>query len=499
MPLRKCFWVLGVTALVAGCGGGGAETPPPPSPVLERLVPAGVDSTTAMEVDSIADASFVTEAQEGQALELREEARLIVERTDSMWIVMSALIDAQDAVSEPDSLQARDAATEGGVALVQLDSLIRTSDLDQEALARESAVLLGSAEVSLERSFRMNPFDTRSRVWLAQVYELQARRLGRSEQYQSAIDELEKLALLTPDQHSVYAMLANNYFYVNNWDGAALNYEKAEEIYLQTYDLVIDDPQPLDSAMVYAYVQAQADMHLQRLDASRASTGYERALLFAPTAEDSAYVNGELEWMAWDDQNLRSAFTRDSLLTLEQGGDMDSARRGYAALIPTLSAQSAIDETDWRLGIVDYNLGNDVDAANRLQALIERAPTGPDGVPSADGYQRYFDDFGTLLVNLGRRFRVEQRDRRTSLKYFTQATTFPWSGRAVAYFESARLVQGNVEAGLESANLALAEETSLNDQQRGDLYRLLVELHRRMGDFDAARRYRDAYRALRGG
>ena len=69
----------------------------------------------------------------------------------------------------------------------------------------------------------------------------------------------------------------------------------------------------------------------------------------------------------------------------------------------------------------------------------------------------------------------------------------------MAYFESARLVQGNVEAGLESANLALAEETSLNDQQRGDLYRLLVELHRRMGDFDAARRYRDAYRALRGG
>ena len=195
MPLRKYLWVLGVTVLVAGCGGGGAETPPPPSPVLERLVPAGVDSTTAMEVDSIADASFVTEAQEGQALELQEEARLIVERTDSMWIVMSALIDAQDAVSEPDSLQARDAATEGGVALVQLDSLIRTSDLDQEALARESAVLLDSAEVSLERSFRMNPFDTRSRVWLAQVYELQARRLGRSEQYQSASFSSSSIAL----------------------------------------------------------------------------------------------------------------------------------------------------------------------------------------------------------------------------------------------------------------------------------------------------------------
>ncbi|MGB1779277.1 MAG: hypothetical protein ACPHQP_06965, partial [Longimicrobiales bacterium] len=118
---------------------------------------------------------------------------------------------------------------------------------------------------------------------------------------------------------------------------------------------------------------------------------------------------------------------------------------------------------------------------------------------SDQAYARYFDDFGTLLVNLGRGFRVEQRDRRTALKYFTQATTFPWSGRAVAQFESARLLQGNVEAALENANLALADETSLNDQQRGELYRLLMELHRRTGDFDAARRYRDAYRALRGG
>ena len=497
MQVHRRVWVLGATVIAMGCGSGGAEVALPPVPV--RLVPAGVDSTTAVEVDSIADASFVSELEESRAFELQEEARLIVERTDSMWLVMSELLQARDAVTEADSLAARDEATQGGVALVQLDSLIRTADLDQEALARESAVLLDSAEVSLERSFRLNPFDTRSRVWLAQVYELQARRLGRSEQYQRAIDELEKLVLLTPDQHGVYAMLANNYFFDENWDGAALNYEKAEQVYLETYDLVIDDPQPLDSATVYAYVQAQADMHVQRLDASRASASYDRALVFAQTAEDSAYVSGELEWMAWDDQNLRSAMTRDSLLTLEQGGDFEGARRGYAALLPTLRAQSAIDEMDWRLGIVDYNLGNNEDAANRLQALIARTPTEPDGTPADEAYERYFDDFGTLLLNLGRSFRVEQRDRRTSLKYFEQATTFPWSGWAVANFESARLLQGNVDAALERANLALSEEASLNDQQRGDLYRLLVDLHRRTGDFEAARRYRDAYRALRGG
>ena len=95
------------------------------------------------------------------------------------------------------------------------------------------------------------------------------------------------------------------------------------------------------------------------------------------------------------------------------------------------------------------------------------ARIGPDGTPTDEVYERYFDDFGTLLINLGRSFRVEQRDRRTSLKYFTQATTFPWTGRAVAHLESATLLQGNVEAALASANLALEDETSLNEQQRG--------------------------------
>ena len=113
-------------------------------------------------------------------------------------------------------------------------------------------------------------------------------------------------------------------------------------------------------------------------------------------------------------------------------------------------------------------------------------------------YERYFDDYGTLTVNMGRSARVDARDSRTALKYFTQATELSWSGQAVAHYEVARLVQGNVEAALQSANQALAGEDALSTEQRLELYRLLMELHRRTGDFDEARRFRDAYRALRG-
>ena len=485
-----------VTATL-GCGSGSASS----GIALPeaRPVPAGVDSTVAVAADSLADASFVATAEQEQALALQETGRLIVERTDSMWLVMSALVDSGRVVSDLDSAAATAATNQGGVALVALDSLLRSSDLEVEALAARTEVLLDSAEVALERAFQLNPFDTRSQVWLAQVYGLQARRLGQSEAYGRAIDELEKLALLTPDQHTVYAMLANNYFYVEDWDGAALNYEKAEEVYRETFDLVVEDPQPLDSAVVFSYVQAQGDMHVQRIDALQASEAYRRAYDFAVSAEDSAYVAGELEWMAWDDQNIRSSFARDSLLRLEQDGDLSGARRGYSELLGTLSSRTATDEIDWRLAIVDYNLGNAEEAAARLQQLVDRTPKDPVGAPIDPAYAQYFDDYGTLCLNVGRSFRVEQRDNRTALKYFTQATTVNWTGRAVAHYEVARLVQGNVDASLENAMEAVGDEEALSDTQRLDLYRLLMELNRRAGDFDAARQYRDAYRVLRGG
>lgn len=497
MALRKLGSTCAtLTALIglAACGGGAASTNS--GPVTPVDVPAGVDSLVAARADSLAESSFVETPAQDEAEELQELGRIMVERTDSLWLAMEALIDSGRVVSTADSLEADAATTEGGMALVQLDSLLRTPDVDMDALSAQTATLLDSAEVALERAFQLNPFDSRSQVWLAQVYGLQARRLGQEESYERAISELEKLTLLTPDQHSVYAMLANNYFFVEEWDAAAVNYGRAEEVYMETWDLVVEGEPVLDSATVYAYVQAQGDMHVQRLDAPRAEQAYNRALDWA-TPEDSAYVAGELEWMAWDDMNIASSFARDSLLALESDGDLDGARDGYERLLRDLSARKAIDETEWRLSIVEYNLGVAEPAAARLLALVQRTAVDPSGAPLDEAYERYFDDYGTLCLNLGRSARADRRDNRTALKYFTQATELNWSGQAVAHYEVARMVQGNLPVALEHANSAAADAEALPVEQRLDLYRLLMELNRRNGDFDQARVYRDAFEALR--
>jgi tetratricopeptide (TPR) repeat protein len=462
------------------------------------VVPAGVDSSVAAFADSMADASFVTVDSQEQATALQTEGRELVEQTDSLWDAFEAATaaDTVEAVTPEDSVAADSATTAGAEALLALDQLLRDSDVEGEALAARTAALLDSAQAALETAYGLNPFDSRSRLWLARVYELQARRLGQAQSYDRAVEELTKLTRLTPDQHAIFALLANNYFYLERWDSAAANYARAEDVYLQTFDLIPNDPGGPDSAQVFAYARAQGDMHVRDLAAVPAKTAYDRALVFAPTADDSTYVAGELEWMAWDDMNIASSFMRDSVLALESGGDLEAAAAGYAALLPRLSRQSAIDETDWRLAIVDYNLGNAEAAATRLQTLAGRIPLDSTGTAVDSTHTRYLDDYGTVCLNLGRDYLREQRDNRTALMYFEQATRFSWRGRAATHLEMASLLQSNPDAALTNATAALGREDDLEVSERRSLYLLLMSLHRRLGQFDDARRFRDAYRAL---
>lgn len=491
--------VLLIVAGVGGaCGGPAAPVAQPPAPVVRVIVaPPGVDSAVVAEADSLASTAFVEPEAEDEALALRETGRDLIERSDSLWAALTAARDRDpQSVSADEEVDANEAVGSGGQALVALDDLLRDSEAGEAELIRRTAVLLDSAEAALERAFQLNPFESRTRLWLAQVYELQARRLGQSGAFSEAVAELEKLTLLTPDQHAVYAMLANNYFQLSDWERAAIAYREASEVYLATRELVLDEPPALDSALVFGYVRAEGEMHVRRLNANDARAAYRRGFDFVVSEADSAYLQSQLDWIDWDGGDIANAMARDSLAALADAGSFEDARAGFARLAGAVSTRGAADELDWRLAIVEYNLGESEVAATRLQALAARTPKDAHGRAADPTYGRYLEDYGTLCLNFGRELIRDRRDSRTALMYFTQATTFGWSGRPLAFFEVARLLQANVPAALEAAQAALEQESTLSDPQRADLYRLLMELHRRAGDFDRAREFRDAYRAL---
>ncbi len=78
-------------AAIAACGGGGASNVATIAPPTE--VPSGVDTLVSARADSLANASFVEVPAQDEATELQEQGRLMVERTDSLWLAMAALID----------------------------------------------------------------------------------------------------------------------------------------------------------------------------------------------------------------------------------------------------------------------------------------------------------------------------------------------------------------------------------------------------------------------
>jgi hypothetical protein len=459
-----------------------------------------VDGAVAVWADSVAGISFVETVDQDRALDLQAVGRLLVDRTDSLWTALEEASSRPDsALSEPDAQASDLAVSRGAEALVALDETLQDGDLDEDALRAQTAALLDSAETALERAFQLNPFDTRTRLWLARVYELQARRLGLAAAHARAADALERLTLLTPDQHAVWAMLANSRFEMESWEAAAQAYREAWRVYLETRDLVVGDPQPLDRGLVFGYMAAEGDMHVRRLDAEEALTAYRRGADFADSAEDSAFVKEQLDWIAWDGNRIQNSMARDSLAALADAGQLEAALDGFEALKNQVTLRSAADEIDWRLAIVEYNLGLVDGAADRLKSLVERTEKDANGNATLEAYARYLEDFGTLCMNLGLQQVRDRRDTRTALMYYTQATRFGWSGRALAHYEMARLLQANVQAALDSARAALREEAALTDPQKADLYRLLMELHRRAGDFEQARTFRDAYRSITSG
>ena len=486
-------WSAFVGAAVA-CGAPSrvVQTTPAPSPIV-IVVPAGVDSAVAAHADSVAAVSFVALPQQEGAEALQKVGRALLTRTDSLWDAFARSKDSSArSVAPGDSLRARDAALAGGRALVALDQTLRRTDVTTSELAVRSASLLDSAQTALEAAFGMNPFDTRSRLWLAQVYELQARRAGQAAAFQRAIDELQKLAALTPDQHAVFAMLANNHFQLRQWGPAALNYRAAARVYLATYDLVASEKAPADSTLVHGYARAEADMWVRQQDATEARAAFARALGYARAAEDSNYVRGELEWIAWDAGRIASSAMRDSIVESERTGDLSGAHDGYHRLRALVSAPRAVDEVDWRLAIVEYSLGRGDSAVIRLQAVVARTLRDSTGAAPDSIGARYLADYARVCLNLGRAALRERRDNRTALKYFEQASQVVGPGQAVAFLEIAGLLQGNATLAIKAADQALAREGALTVDQRRALYRLLMGLHRRVGDFEKARRFRDA-------
>ena len=145
----------------------------------------------------------------------------------------------------------------GAEALAEYAQMSQAEDLNEEILRSMQADLLDEAQAGFEESIQIDPYDEETRFRLAQVYSLQADRLGRAEAYEEAITILERLVRLRPDQHGLFAALANSYYAIEEWTASAEAYRQAAEVHLESAELALEEEASPDPSLLFQYAVAE--------------------------------------------------------------------------------------------------------------------------------------------------------------------------------------------------------------------------------------------------
>ena len=464
------------------------------------FIPAGVDSVTAAEAEQIADSSFVSYEEEQRAEQLKMDAEAYRASSDTVWYYLTLNNPDEYFVSEEDSLESIRTFNRGAEFYIELNNLGASSNLPSQELQRRQAEYLNNAIAAMEESVTLNPFEGETRYYLAQLYEIKATRLQNNQEFQNAIDVLEKLIRIEKGEPLFYEVLGDNYAAVGNYPKAAENFSLAREVKeeiatLTDYYFENGHISEQDSSDLFLYAYYEGEAYMNYLQAPEALQAFKLARELAPTEEDEEFAEAEIDFINWDDGNIKASFARDSVVTLVNSGRLSEAEIGFKELKRSLQTQNARDEIDWRLAVVEYELEKDETAADRLMQLVNRTPTQENGMPADSTYNQYFSDYGLICFNIGQRH-LRERDRRTALKYFRQSTKVKGQYSARANLQIADLLKNNIPEAIRHAQEAEEEINLLNENDTKALYSLLTDLYRRDGNLNQARYYRQLWSEL---
>ena len=480
----------GLLAAVFLCGAG-CQRPQPlilvPVPTLDSApepppVWAGVDNAVAVTADSLASKALVSR----QALETsRAEAAaamVLARLADSLLgtEVFAAL--PADEVSISQMSVATQSYNRGARAL---------TNYAEEPDSMRAARLLSEASESFKAALQANPADEDAHYWLARVYELQADALNEASAVEARIAVLASLVALMGHRGAYIALLAD----AHERRGTPAAGLAAGALWQRAAQVIIDeavlDPEGVvvvDSARVFTHYARGSRAFVQAMRSELALDALTAAAHWAAQPDDRAYVEAERQWILWDGGNL---VTRTRFDTLLNTTDAAAAAAGMEALLSVVSRPGASLEVRHELALRWYRLGQEERAIESLQSLALESG-------DADNSRRaqIREDYGVMAFNIGMQ-RHAQGELHAALGYLLQSEATEFSQSARASFAASRLLSNDISASLDAALRAEAHIDQLDLAERKNLYRHLIELHRRSGDRTRAAAYVAKYRSLR--
>ena len=453
-----------------------------------QCIPPGLDKATVIKASEVANNNFVSAPREREAERLVKIGKKDLNKIDEFWAYLEQRIK-RSTMTNSEQVQFSHEYAKGENSLARWKELSKNG-LEQKRTQEAQKYCL-QAQQHLEQAIRINPFDRNARTLLALAYYNLQHIFGLQNNFQKAVEILERLTRIEKGEHDLFRLLAENYLALKNYEKALLNLKKAQLVLIKTaFDA------PPDSSVLFYYLYTQGDVYAKRYDGGKSIKAFRAASAFARTAQEKEDVENYLKWIKWDGGNVRASEQWDKIIELETSKNYHKMAAGCSKLLPHLKTQKARFDVLHKLAVVEFEfLDRKNKAVERMRQVYEKI-TKQNFKTKENEYQPFLDTYGAMLYRLGREA-AEKQDKKLSLAYFTKAVSFQWDQIAKSYIELVTLLWNNPEQSILYGKKALANNSGLSEKESCELLSLMVRAHKSAGLYDEARGYFNKWKQCR--
>jgi tetratricopeptide (TPR) repeat protein len=443
----------------------------------------GVDSTVVKNANEIADRIFVDYDRRNQAIVWHNTAKISFQIADSIWscykqkachdsILLNLYLRWQHDQDDDSNHNDKSA----------LGRIIRPDELSFRILCR--------AEKDANQAKLINPFDLDIRSLLINIYSRMGEINRNLNFYTKAIEELKNLLLVDKSNPYVYERLAECYYALQDWENCYLCFDKAEQVLLIVAKFKNNENKQysasIDTARWVYYLQGKGEAKAKLYDSDLAITYLTRAKQMTHSTSNALQLQNYLNWIKWDDGNLKASELRDEAQRIEQAGDFKKAHSKYLELLEILTTQKAKNEIDWKVASIDFNhLSEKLEAIQRMFRFIQDIQKSGN-INELNNV--YLQDYAAMCYSIGVAY-YNQNKYRLAYIYINQAAQFEWDHRGDCYLQLAILSEVNPRENIQYCQKAFTYPKQLSDESQKKIQKMLTVSFIRLGEFDLAQNY----------
>ncbi|MBD3287487.1 hypothetical protein GF337_01675 [candidate division KSB1 bacterium] len=457
----------------------------------ENRIPPGIDSLLAIKADSLSSHYFVDFSQKMQSGYYVDQSKKYFQISDSLWRLCHLIHDTTRENVESDSLNIKQLYRK---CRLILEPNSRDNNQCEQPFPEFSDVrssieeLLKQAKEDAKKARYIDPYSLNARINYIEILNLLGKVSDEDDCFKQAAEELNKFLKFEKSQHKIYALLAECHYSLKKWEDAYSNFKKAQAVLEQTAIFKTGSQQPatLDTALLVYYLEQQGDTRAKMYDDSSALNLLNQALQLTESLQKRRQIQNYIDWINWDDGNIRAVERRDYCYKLLRENRFKKASKEFKKLLKILQTRRTRNQINWKIATINFEvLNNKNDGIKRLFDVVKDIP--PENRADSTSMV-YLTDYGAMCYQLGLDY-LQRKEYKIAYAYFKQASKIDWEKRAESYFQLAQLSQSDSEETIKNCHNVLAYEADLSKTTLKKTYQLLVNAYKRNGNFELARNY----------